>query len=56
MKNIDLHNHSRISDGLLTPRALVELAVANGVTGLALTDHDNLAGLDEAQSVATQLG
>ena len=56
MKNIDLHNHSRVSDGLLTPSALVELAVANGVTGLALTDHDNLAGLDEAQSVATQLG
>jgi predicted metal-dependent phosphoesterase TrpH len=56
MQNIDLHNHSRVSDGLLDPAALVALAARNGVTTLALTDHDDLAGLSEARSAAQSLG
>ena len=40
----DLHCHSTASDGELTPAALVELAVNNGVTTLAITDHDNITG------------
>lgn len=56
MKNIDLHNHSQISDGLLTPTELVQLAAKNQVTALALTDHDDVGGLDEARSVAQTLG
>lgn len=49
---IDLHCHSTISDGLLTPTELVEHAARQGVQVLALTDHDDLAGLAEARAVA----
>jgi len=56
MQNIDLHNHSRISDGLLTPTELVVLAAKNGVTTLALTDHDDVEGLVEARAAAAALG
>lgn len=55
-KNFDLHCHSTASDGVLTPAALVRRAGANGVTVLALTDHDELTGLAEAASVAQGCG
>jgi 3',5'-nucleoside bisphosphate phosphatase len=54
--NIDLHTHSNCSDGSLTPAELVELAATAGVEVLALTDHDTVAGLDEAQRSATAHG
>jgi predicted metal-dependent phosphoesterase TrpH len=50
--NIDLHTHSNCSDGALTPAELLEQAAAAGVKVLALTDHDTVAGLDEAQRSA----
>ena len=50
--NIDLHTHSNCSDGSLSPAALIERAAAAGVQVLALTDHDTVAGLDEAQRAA----
>ena len=50
--NIDLHTHSNCSDGSLTPAALVECAAAAGVEVLALTDHDTVAGLEDAQRSA----
>ncbi|OHD22259.1 MAG: hypothetical protein A2Y38_21530 [Spirochaetes bacterium GWB1_59_5] len=53
---IDLHTHSTASDGALTPRALVEKAAAEGLTALALTDHDSLDGLAEAGVAAQVLG
>jgi predicted metal-dependent phosphoesterase TrpH len=53
---IDLHTHSTASDGVLSPRDLVEYAAAQGVTLLALTDHDTVAGLPEAQEAASRLG
>ncbi len=53
---IDLHSHSNISDGLLTPTELVEHAAAHGVKVLALTDHDDVGGLAEAQQAAIQHG
>ncbi len=53
---IDLHSHSNISDGLLTPSELVEHAVNNGVRVLALTAHDDLGGLAEARQAAAQHG
>lgn len=56
MKNVDLHCHSNISDGLLAPSDLVRRAAARGVELLALTDHDQLAGLAEAEQVARGLG
>jgi predicted metal-dependent phosphoesterase TrpH len=50
--NIDLHTHSNCSDGALTPAALVARAAAAGVEVLALTDHDTVAGLEEADHSA----
>jgi len=52
---IDLHTHSNESDGELSPTALLELAKSSGVTALALTDHDTLAGLAEAEKAAKHL-
>ena len=53
--NVDLHCHSNRSDGVLSPSALVQRAAAHGVDLLALTDHDEVAGLDEAaQKLAAQ--
>ncbi len=54
MLNIDLHCHSTVSDGLLTPTQLVEHAAARGVRVLALTDHDDVGGLDEARQAAAE--
>jgi 3',5'-nucleoside bisphosphate phosphatase len=52
----DLHCHSTASDGVLSPRELVERAAKMGVHVLALTDHDELSGLAEARSVADEVG
>jgi predicted metal-dependent phosphoesterase TrpH len=54
--NADLHCHSVVSDGTLAPVALVERAHRNGVGILALTDHDEVTGLDAAQERADALG
>jgi predicted metal-dependent phosphoesterase TrpH len=54
--NFDLHNHSRFSDGLLSPTQLIELAARTGVDAIALTDHDTLDGLEEAANAAQQAG
>ena len=56
MLNIDLHCHSHVSDGVLPPADVVLRAAANGVHVLALTDHDDVAGLAEAQLAALQAG
>lgn len=53
---IDLHCHSTVSDGVLTPSDLVKHAAEKGVRVLALTDHDDVAGLDEAREIAQQHG
>ena len=53
---IDLHTHSACSDGTDPPAAVVELAAAAGCHALALTDHDTVAGLPEAQTRADELG
>lgn len=52
----DLHCHSIASDGSLTPQNVVERASRQGVTVLALTDHDTTAGLAEARQTADRLG
>ncbi len=56
MPKIDLHSHSTISDGSYTPAELVNYAAAQGVEIMALTDHDDVAGLDQARVVAEGLG
>jgi predicted metal-dependent phosphoesterase TrpH len=52
----DLHCHSTRSDGLLAPADVVRRAAARGVDVLALTDHDDTAGLDEARAAAAEAG
>ena len=53
---IDLHTHSRCSDGSDTPTAVIEKAAAAGCSAVALTDHDGLAGLEEAATRASDVG
>lgn len=53
---IDLHTHSTASDGSCTPERLVELARELGLTALALTDHDTLAGVERARRSAEGTG
>lgn len=53
---IELQSHSTVSDGQLAPAAVVEAAAAAGVTTLALTDHDAIAGVEEAAAAAARLG
>lgn len=52
----DLHCHSNRSDGKLTPTEVVERAWAQGVQTLALTDHDTVAGYQEALTAAQAVG
>lgn len=52
----DLHCHSVISDGTLTPEALAERAAKNGVNLWALTDHDELGGIGRARYAAKEHG
>ena len=54
--NADLHSHSNVSDGTLSPEALAQRAFDNGVDLWALTDHDELAGQRRARETALDLG
>ncbi len=56
MLNADLHCHSVVSDGTLTPEALAARAKANGVELWALTDHDELGGQTRAVQAAKAHG
>ena len=53
--NADLHCHSVVSDGTLTPEALAARAKANGVQLWALTDHDEMGGQERAMAAAKAL-
>ncbi|MBT8150637.1 MAG: PHP domain-containing protein [Gammaproteobacteria bacterium] len=52
--SVDLHTHSSASDGVLSPPMLLARARHNGVAMLALTDHDNVAGVRELQQLTAQ--
>ena len=54
--NADLHCHSTVSDGTLSPTFLARRARANGVELWALTDHDEVRGLPEARDAALENG
>jgi len=56
MPGFDLHTHSTRSDGTLTPREVVELALSRDLAGIALTDHDTADGLPEAREAAAGRG
>lgn len=55
-KFVDLHTHSTASDGTDSPTTLVTAAKAAGLAAIALTDHDTVAGLEEAQAAGRKLG
>ncbi len=57
MKNcVDLHTHSTASDGSLSPRELIRLAYNSKLSAIALTDHDTVDGLEEAEQAANEFG
>jgi len=51
-RRLELHAHTHFSDGLLSPAELVELALARGVSALAITDHDSVGGIEGARQAA----
>jgi hypothetical protein len=53
---VDLHLHSTASDGTDTPATVVRIAADRALTAIALTDHDTLSGIPEAQVAACELG
>ena len=55
MKTVDLHVHSNYSDGTFSPEELVKLAVRQGLSAFALTDHDTASGVDPAVEYAGQI-
>lgn len=53
---VDLHAHTTVSDGTLSPTQLVELAARSGLVALAVTDHDHVGGIEEARRAGARLG
>ncbi|MBN1350376.1 PHP domain-containing protein [candidate division KSB1 bacterium] len=56
MQNFDFHTHTTASDGSLRPVELIELAARQGITTLAVTDHDTISGLDAACEAGKAMG
>lgn len=56
MKQIDLHVHSSRSDGTMSPSELVSYASVRNISAFALTDHDTIAGIDEAVTASSGTG
>ena len=48
----DLHVHTTYSDGLLSPKEVVDLARRKGLNGIAITDHDTVEGINSALKVS----
>ena len=55
-RTVDLHMHSTASDGSRAPEDVAAAAHAAGLTAIALTDHDTVAGVDAARSAGERLG
>lgn len=53
MKYVDLHVHTNVSDGTLTPTEVVNLAVQKNLAAIAITDHDTIYGIEEAKKAAS---
>ncbi|MEW8977461.1 MAG: PHP domain-containing protein [Symbiobacterium sp.] len=52
----DLHNHTTVSDGTLSPAEQVRWAAAQGLAAVAITDHDSIGGWAEARAAAQEAG
>jgi predicted metal-dependent phosphoesterase TrpH len=50
MVNYDLHVHTQESDGIYTPQEIINIALEIGLSGIAITDHDTIAGLTKAEN------
>lgn len=55
-RRVDFHTHSTCSDGTMTPTELVDHAKESGLSAFALTDHDSVDGIKEAQRRAKEIG
>lgn len=55
-RHVDLHAHSTASDGAVPPAELVQAAVNAKLQAIAITDHDTIAGNDEAVAAGLRLG
>ena len=53
---IDLHVHTTASDGQYSPSQIIQMAAKMGINTIAITDHDTVAGLEEARIEAEKLG
>jgi predicted metal-dependent phosphoesterase TrpH len=53
---VDLHAHTNVSDGTLSPTALVEAAARAGLAAIAVTDHDHVGALPAARDAGVRLG
>ena len=49
MSKIDMHMHTKYSDGELTPDELIQRAIDHGITTMAITDHDTLKGIEKVE-------
>ena len=56
MKIVDLHAHTTASDGSYTPTELVRYAKKKGLSAIAITDHDTIAGVEKASIEGRKLG
>lgn len=56
IKKVDLHTHTKYSDGALTPYELLKLAKSKNISSIAITDHDTIDGIPEAISYGKELG
>ena len=56
MKIVDMHAHTTASDGSYTPTELVRYAKKKGLSAIAITDHDTIAGVEEASIEGRKLG
>lgn len=56
MRQIDLHIHTTASDGTFSPKEAVRHAAELGLSAIAITDHDTMAGVPEARQEAERLG
>jgi predicted metal-dependent phosphoesterase TrpH len=55
MRIFDLHAHTNYSDGLYSPKELIDKAINKGLNGISITDHDTVSGIAEALEYATNL-
>ena len=53
---IDMHCHTTVSDGTVTPKDIVHIAKESGLKAIAITDHDTIDGIDEAMKEGEKLG